>query len=189
MEGIIVRNPIVAAAIALTLASFAAIGAVASQESGMFRSLSGGVLSADTTPTDTATATNTPAVDVPTATDTPEATETPSATDTPQATDTPSPTSTSQAEATATPSPEATATGGDKDDNHDRDVKGVPTSNPAHHPGDDDGNCDKGETEVKTTPSGTQVDVPCQAAGDHHGQTGGGERNGSRHGGGDDGDD
>jgi hypothetical protein len=152
-----VRNKLVAAAIALALTSFAAVGAFASQDGGVFKVLSGGVLSAGTTPT------NTPAVDLPTATDTPSATDTAAATEPPEATDTPTETDTPE----ATDTPDATATSGE---DSDRGVKGIPTTNPAHHPGDDNGQCDKGDTEVKTTPSGTQVNVPCQAEGDHQGQ-------------------
>ena len=48
-----------------------------------------------------------------------------------------------------------------------RAVEGIPTSNPQHHPADGDGTCDKGETAVKTAPSGVSVNVPCQAAEDH----------------------
>ena len=48
-----------------------------------------------------------------------------------------------------------------------RAVQGIPTENPQHHPADDDGICEKGETIVKTVPSGVAVNVPCQAAKDH----------------------
>jgi hypothetical protein len=44
-----------------------------------------------------------------------------------------------------------------------RAVEGIPTENPQHHPADANGICDKGETIVKTTPSGVAVNVPCQA--------------------------
>ena len=57
-----------------------------------------------------------------------------------------------------------------------RAVKGIPTENPQHHPADADGICDKGETIVKTTPSGVAVNVPCQTAKDH------GQGNGNSHG-------
>ena len=56
-----------------------------------------------------------------------------------------------------TPEPEGTK----------RAVQGIPTDNPQHHPADDDGVCDKGETIVKTVPSGVAVNVPCQAAKEH----------------------
>ena len=120
------RSKIVAAAIALTLTSIAAVGAFASQDGGMLKVLSGGVLGAEITPTtDTVTPTDTPAVDLPTSTDTPASTETAEATDTPDATDTPSPTATSRPEDTSTPTPESTATAGDEDDGGHRDVKGI----------------------------------------------------------------
>jgi hypothetical protein len=45
-----------------------------------------------------------------------------------------------------------------------RDIKGIPDENPVHKPADSDGECEKGETVVKTTPAGTNVNVPCQAA-------------------------
>jgi hypothetical protein len=48
-----------------------------------------------------------------------------------------------------------------------RAVEGIPTENPQHHPADDDGVCEKGETVVKTVPSGVAVNVPCQTAEDH----------------------
>ena len=44
-----------------------------------------------------------------------------------------------------------------------RDVHGIPDSNPSHHPEDGDGVCEKGETVIKTTPSGNRVNVPCHA--------------------------
>ena len=50
---------------------------------------------------------------------------------------------------------------------HEGDMRGIPDSNPSHQPNDDD-QCDKGDTEVKTTPSGVQVVVPCQAANNEH---------------------
>ena len=47
----------------------------------------------------------------------------------------------------------------------ERTIKGIPTDNPNHHPDNGDGVCEKGETAIKTTPSGVKVNVPCQAAG------------------------
>jgi hypothetical protein len=47
-----------------------------------------------------------------------------------------------------------------------RAVEGIPTENPQHQPAAA-GTCDKGETIVKTTPSGVAVNVPCQTAEDH----------------------
>ena len=48
-----------------------------------------------------------------------------------------------------------------------RAIQGIPADNPQHHPADADGACDKGETIVKTTPSGVAVNVPCQTGEDH----------------------
>jgi len=45
-----------------------------------------------------------------------------------------------------------------------REIKGIPDENPVYEPADGDDECEKGETRVKTTPSGTQVNVPCHAA-------------------------
>jgi hypothetical protein len=77
-------------------------------------------------------------------------------------------TATSSPTATNTPSASTTA------DNHDADetrsggrecgTKGIPTTNPNHQPEATPGSCHKGETAIKTTPSGAQVSVPCQAA-------------------------
>lgn len=169
------RQKIIAGVLALTLTSFAAVGAFASQDGGHgFRSLlSGGALNSDTTPTETSTATET-------ATATLEATETATATPTDTAT------ATVTGSATETATATATVAGGEEDE---RAIKGVPTTNPSHFPDDGDGECDPGETDVKTTPSGTQVNVPCQAA-DDHGQERDEHGNGGAHGHGkDDGDD
>ena len=46
---------------------------------------------------------------------------------------------------------------------------GIPDDNPSHEPENGDGICDRGETVVKTTPSGRLVTVPCQTAGHGHG--------------------
>jgi hypothetical protein len=48
-----------------------------------------------------------------------------------------------------------------------RAVQGIPTDNPNHQPEATPGVCNKGETIVKTTPSGEQVTVPCQTGEDH----------------------
>lgn len=48
---------------------------------------------------------------------------------------------------------------------HRSDPGGIPDDNPSHHPEDGDGECEKGETVIKTTPSGRQVNVPCNAVG------------------------
>src|SRR6185295_16124469 len=64
-------------------------------------------------------------------------------------------------------SDDADETGTPNAEGTQRAVEGIPTENPQHHPADGDGTCDKGETIVKTTPSGVAVNVPCQAAEDH----------------------
>jgi hypothetical protein len=46
--------------------------------------------------------------------------------------------------------------------NHDG-IHGIPDHNPSHEPNDDRA-CEKGETEIRTRPSGTRVNVPCHAA-------------------------
>lgn len=74
-------------------------------------------------------------------------------------------TATATASATDTATPESTKT--PRGEGTPRAIKGIPTGNPQHHPADNDGICDKGETAVKTTPSGVQVNVPCQATQDH----------------------
>lgn len=56
---------------------------------------------------------------------------------------------------------------GEVDDGDDEDVPreivGIPDENPNFEPENGDGTCEKGETVVKTTPSGKQVNVPCHA--------------------------
>jgi hypothetical protein len=100
---------------------------------------------------------------------TPEATATlepdATATELPEATETPTP------EATATEAVEATETPDDGDDEGEdedgqREIGGIPQSNPNFVDENGDGECEKGEAVVKTTPSGRQVRVPCQAAKD-----------------------
>ena len=119
---------------AVLLVSLAAVGAFASQD--------GVQTQGEPTVTDTETATPT---EESTATPTEESTATPTSTAEPDATDT----------------PEATATPGDDDDEDD--THGIPDSNPSKQPNDDDV-CEKGETEIKTTPSGNRVNVPCHVA-------------------------
>lgn len=92
----------------------------------------------------------------PTATADATMTEQPEATNTSQ----PEATETEQPEATETEQPEATETGGQ------RDIKGIPTTNPNFRDADSNGTCDHGEAAVKTTPAGTQVRVPCEATHD-----------------------
>jgi hypothetical protein len=124
--------------------------------------------------TETAVATETPeATPTPEATETPEVSDTPEATETAQPTDTPESTGTPEAtptsEATGTPeaseTPEATATpeATGTPESGQRDVVGIPEDNPVHQPDDGDGVCEKGETTVKTTPSGNLVSVPCHS--------------------------
>src|SRR5438552_15505998 len=153
------RQKIIATGAGLFLAGMAAAGAYAAQDS-VKAPLTGPVESstATVTATDTGTATVTETV---TDTSTPDATQTdtptPGATDTstPGATDTTTPgvTDTATPGSSETPTPEATNT---SESGGQRDIKGVPTDNPGrgHH----EGLC------VKTTPSGNQVRVPCQAA-------------------------
>ena len=103
-----------------------------------------------------ATPTETPVVDEATPTETPvaeEATPTPTP-EVEEATPTPTP----EVEATSTPTPE---------EEGPREVVGIPDDNPSKMPEDGDGVCEKGETVIKTTPSGKQVNVPCQAVKEH----------------------
>ncbi len=171
------RQKITGAGIAAVLVSLAAVGAFASQDG-----LNLLALPTDT-PTATPVSTNTLiATDTPSATDTPAATGTPAATDTPAATSTPGPGETATAtgtpaatgtpSATHTPAPSATPDDGGG-------VHGIPTTNPSHHPEDGDGVCQRGETIVKTTPSGNKVTVPCQTA--KHSESHGNPGNGRGH--------
>lgn len=167
------RQKIIGAGIAAVLVSLAAVGAFASQDG-----LNLLVLPTDT-PTATPVSTDTPiATDTPSATDTPAATGTPAATDTPAATSTPGPSETATPTGTpaATDTPSATDTPAPSTTPDDRGVHGIPTTNPSHRPEDGDGVCQRGETIVKTTPSGNKVTVPCQTAkhGEGHGNPGNG---------------
>lgn len=60
-----------------------------------------------------------------------------------------------------------TETDGEVEDGEDedlpREIVGIPDENPNFEPENGDGTCEKGETVVKTTPSGKQVNVPCHA--------------------------
>jgi hypothetical protein len=49
------------------------------------------------------------------------------------------------------------------DDTGQRAIVGIPEDNPNHQPADGDDVCDKGETDIKITPSENQVNVPCHA--------------------------
>ena len=99
--------------------------------------------------------TETPVVEEETPTPTPTPTEVDEATPTPEPTE--------DAEST----PTATPTDDDDDEGGPRDVVGIPDDNPSKQPENGDGVCDKGETVIKTTPSGKQVNVPCQAVKEH----------------------
>lgn len=136
------RQKIIAVVLGAGLLSLAAIGAFASQD----------FVHTQENPTANATVTEQPQA---TETEQPEATET----------ERPEATKTEQPEATETEQPDATETGGE------RDIKGIPTTNPNFHDADSDGTCDHGEAAVKTTPAGTQVRVPCEATHDGSGQS------------------
>ncbi len=109
-------------------------------------------------PVDEATPTATPGVD--------EATPTPTPTEVDEATPTPEPTEDAESTPTATPTED------DDDEGGPRDVVGIPDDNPSKQPEDGDGVCEKGETVIKTTPSGKQVNVPCQAVKEHGNKAG-----------------
>lgn len=164
------RQKIIATGIGLTLITLAAVGAFASQDAVNVLADPSETPTADTTATVTPEATGTATAEatetgtVP-ATETPVPTETatPGATGTAEPTDTPEPTATG--EASETPGASETPDGSGDDDEDD--IHGIPEDNPAHHDADDDGICEKGETVIKTTPSGVRVRVPCQA--DKHG--------------------
>jgi hypothetical protein len=51
----------------------------------------------------------------------------------------------------------------DQGESGQRDIVGIPEDNPNHQPDDGDDVCDKGETDIKITPSENQVNVPCHA--------------------------
>jgi len=115
-----------------------------------------------------ATATETPVVEEATPTETPVVEEA-TPTETPvveEATSTPVPEVDEM-----TPTPTATVDDGD-DEEGPRDVVGIPDDNPSKQPEDGDGVCEKGETVIKTTPSGKQVNVPCQAVMEHGNKAG-----------------
>jgi outer membrane biosynthesis protein TonB len=113
---------------------------------------------ATATPLPVDDATPTPVVDEPTATPEP-------------AVDEPTPTPEPTEVVEPTPTPEVH----DGDDEGPRDVVGIPDDNPSKQPENGDGVCEKGETVIKTTPSGKQVNVPCQAVAKSHGPKANGE--------------
>ena len=188
------RQKIIGAGIAVMLVSLAAVGAFASQDGVNLLATPADTLAVGDTPTvtDTTTATETAsATDTPTATatDTAGRTATPTGTATPVGIDTATSTATpggigtatatatpggiGTATATATPNPSSTPGDGEEED-----TRGIPTSNPSHHPEDGDGVCEHGETVVKTTPSGNKVTVPCQTEKHGKNHAGGNQTNG-----------
>ena len=96
----------------------------------------------------------------------------PTNTATATATDEATVTDTATVEATETETPEAAVTpdASESPESGERDIKGIPTTNANFHEADGDGVCDHGESVVKTTPAGTQVNVPCEAT--EHGDSG-----------------
>jgi hypothetical protein len=58
----------------------------------------------------------------------------------------------------------------DGPDAGEREIKGIPTTNPNFHAEDGNGTCEHGESVVKTTTAGTMVNVPCEAV--EHGNSG-----------------
>jgi hypothetical protein len=189
--GTALTHKLVAAGAVALLAGGAAVGAFASQDNLPGQTPHTSVTQLDSTSTSTATVTAT-ATGTETGTSTTTATVTATGTTTPTVDSedarhgdcTTSATVSATATATATPTATSTATaaaGGANDDqgengnsNHDCDIKGIPSTNPNHQPEATPGVCQKGETVIKTTPSGEQVNVPCQAAdkGAGHGDDG-----------------
>jgi glucose/arabinose dehydrogenase len=98
-----------------------------------------------------------------------EASPTPTDTATSEPTEEPTATPTDVAEPTEEPTdvPDATETPGPTETPDDDDVHGIPEEHPVFTP-DDDGECEKHESAIKTTPSGTMVRVPCHAADKKH---------------------
>jgi outer membrane biosynthesis protein TonB len=146
---------------AVAVLSTGTVATFASQDA-VFQGLSTQLVGeeATATPVPDEEATPTPVVDEPTPTPVVDE-STPTPTPEPNV-DEPTPTP----EATEVVEPTPTATAEDGDDEGPRDVAGIPDSNPVKQPEDGDGVCEKGETVIKTTPSGKQVNVPCQAAKD-----------------------
>ena len=149
-----IQHKIAASVIIGALSLATAVSTFASQD--MLPGQSQDEVTISQTAEETAVPTATPEGEVEaTATPTPESEADPTATATPEA---------SEATPTATPEgdPEATATPED-DETGPRDVVGIPDDNPVKQPEDGDGVCEKGETVIKTTPSGNLVNVPCRA--------------------------
>jgi outer membrane biosynthesis protein TonB len=97
-----------------------------------------------------------------TPTETVEPTEEPTAT--PTETSEPTEEPTDVPDATETPVPTEESEDGD-------DVHGIPEDHPVFTP-DDDGECEKHESAIKTTPSGNQVRVPCHVVEKHESDDG-----------------
>jgi hypothetical protein len=145
------------AIVAAAVLSAGGAAAFASQETVLLGPTSGpqqlvGADEPTPTPHDVVEPAPTPVPDDPTATPEPDG----------DVTSTPEP---DNGDATATPE----ADPDDEDGTGPREVKGIPTTNPVKTDDNGDGVCDKGETVIKTTPSGQQVRVPCQAVDKTHG--------------------
>jgi hypothetical protein len=187
--GTTLTHKLLAAGAFALLAGGAAVGAFASQDKLPGRADTAAVTQIDATATSTDTVTAT-ATGTETGTSTTTATATATGTTTPtvepedarhgDCTTTTTVTATATDTATATPTSTATAVAGGQNDgeqddqgdnnqgengnqNHDCDIKGIPSTNPNHQPEATPGVCNKGETVIKTTPSGEQVNVPCHA--------------------------
>jgi len=141
--------PVVIGALSLVTA----VGAFASQDMLPAQSEDNSMVSQEVTETPTSEPTSTPVDAEPSATPTPADSE--------EGTATPTPEDVSDATPTATPEAD------DGDETGPRDIAGIPDSNPVKSPEDGDGECEKGETVVKTNPSGKRVTVPCQAVKTH----------------------
>jgi outer membrane biosynthesis protein TonB len=142
---------IVGAGIGVVLVSVAAIGAFASQDA---------VSTQEVDETPTVEATGTPeATEEPTA----EPTEEPTAEPTEEPTAEPTEEATQEPEETPTPEDVENGENGENGDNEEREIAGIPDHNPNFTDHDGEGDCEKGHAVIKTTPSGKQVRVPCQA--------------------------
>jgi hypothetical protein len=120
----------------------------------------------------------------PAATDTPGVTPTPKTTETPDATDDHDDINDEEADgensdAAADHDSDCAeahdaddgAANDEESDHDDADIRGIPDANPSHE-SNDDGDCEKGETEIETTPSDTEVNIPCHSDGRGSGDTG-----------------
>ena len=130
---------IIAAALGFVLASFAVVAVLAGPDEP----------STDPTPEPTTVATEEPTAEEPTALPTEDDEQEPT-------------------ETVPTPDGESPEDDGVEGDNGQREIVGIPDENPNFVPNDDE-ECEKGETDTKTTPGGAEVNVPCQA--EQHGQS------------------